>query len=89
MTNSKLTKLSKYSGEILAMYQTHSNDVSIEVTPFMEQSEPGSEVVTIHFKNTSVFNWKFLEPLSKFCINKNLFWEIYFEDNDLFLNIEL
>lgn len=90
MINSKLKRLIKCSADIIALYQEHTEDyTTFEVIPFMDITEEESEVVTINLVNVTNLEWKFLEPLSNYCIDKKINWTIRLEGCEQYLAIDI
>lgn len=88
MINPKLKQLIKHSAEVLALYQVKNNDDTVEIVTYMDELEKGSEVVTIIFKNVTSFGWEFLEPLSNYCIAKEVSWNIDIQDEQLTITLQ-
>jgi len=90
--NPKLKRLLKQAGEIISIFQNTKDAPqcpTFQLHPFMEPGEKDSEVVTIVFQNIGELEWNFLEPLSKYCIDRNVSWTIRVEDegHDLCIDI--
>lgn len=82
--NPTLKKLIKQAADIIIAFQSTEDSSQcpiFELYPFMEPGEKDSEVVSIIFKNINELNYQFLEPLSAYCVQKEISWTIRTEDN--------
>lgn len=87
--NKKLKLLLKHATEIISFYEKdHSSTYTI--SPYVDPYEGGSEVVTIYISADleDGLKWEFLEPLSNYCISKNLAWKIFTQDDKYVIEIQ-
>ena len=78
----KLKALINHATQVVSFFEEiHSSIYTI--IPYVDLSEVDTETVTITFNHDleDGLSWQFLEPVSTYCVQKNIAWKIFVQDN--------
>jgi len=81
MTTKKLTALIAFVPTIINLHMADHSGCDYDVSPFFEQTDPGSESLTITFSNSCEFDYEFLEPLAKLLGPTKIKWSVQHNDD--------
>jgi hypothetical protein len=84
MLNTKLKNLIKHATEVILMFQKVGTCDRFELIPFTDSDTDGCEQVTIIISGSYLLDYEFLEPLSTYCVRKDISWSIRQEDQNKF-----
>jgi hypothetical protein len=87
-TTRKLKTLIKTAAEAIDLFlvDNHTDRCDYNISPFYDESEVNSEVVTLTFNNVSEFDYEFLEPLAEKLAPSPIKWAINRDDEKFRIN---